>query len=80
MKFKVKWCIEKDSQHLPHYICDGCNEVMDEIFMIDNDKGRGDDLILWMLCSDCMEALQAVISPLSILVQTGKDTKRINDG
>lgn len=69
MGFKVKYCTEKDNKH-SHYWCDGCSGLSKDAFVIEKEM-RGD----WIVCPKCMESLQAAVSPLSILVQTGKDTK-----
>jgi len=64
---KVRWCTEKDHGD-SHYWCEGCSGLSKEAFIIY--KMRGD----LVFCLKCMQELQAVISPLTLLVQTGKDT------
>lgn len=67
MSFKVEWYLKKRNTC---YLCCGCGERVIETFKIESRKFH-----LGYFCPSCMESLQAVVSPLSILVQTGKDTK-----
>jgi len=64
----VKWCTEKDHRD-SHYWCDGCGGLSAEAFVIETKRG-----LHWIHCFQCMQALQAAVSPLTLLVQTGKDT------
>ena len=57
-------------------ICCGCNKKVPGVFTIIKSENEKVMEILCNLCPSCMKSLQAVISPLSILVQTGKDTIR----
>jgi len=68
MSFKVRWGTEEDNRDSPYW-CDGGSGLSKDAFVIEKEM-RGD----WILCSKCMQDFQSVISPLSILVQTGKDT------
>lgn len=70
MSFKIRWGTEKENRD-SHYWCDACSGLSKDAFVIEKEM-RGD----WILCFKCMQDFQSTISPLSILVQTGKDTMK----
>jgi hypothetical protein len=56
--------------------CDLCLEFLGQAFAISGDSG-----IQWIwLCPKCLVSLRTTISPLSVLVQTGKDTNASGSG
>lgn len=66
--FKIEWRTREQHED-SYYWCDTCGSLEYDSFAIVHSR---DD---WIVCQECMLALQAAISPLSVLVQTGKNTE-----
>jgi len=68
MGFGIRWSKVRDEE-CPFY-CIGCGEQVREAFIIT----RRSEIYYTTLCLGCVQALHSTLSPLSILVLTGKDT------
>lgn len=79
---RVKWRTVEDLRHdglqhdkIDYFICSCCDERVLGTFLIIKDETPKVRYLLCELCPECLLALRATITPLSVLVQTGKDTK-----